>query len=109
MDSVSVSGGGSYAGAGGAGHYGTYGHYGAAAYQAQPAYMVEPGSQVPTYMGQVRLQILNIFNAIEFICFRDCSTLEMKPFLYTRAHGTKRNKHDIDPFLKYKIDTRLLQ
>ncbi|CAG9796156.1 unnamed protein product [Diatraea saccharalis] len=52
MDSVSVSGGGTYGGAGGAGHYGTYGHYGAAAYQAQPAYMVEPPPQVPAYMGQ---------------------------------------------------------
>ncbi|XP_028025743.1 catenin delta-2 isoform X2 [Bombyx mandarina] len=53
MDSVSVSGGGSYAGvggAGGAGHYGTYGHYGAAAYP-QPAYMVDP-AQVPPYMAQ---------------------------------------------------------
>ncbi|KAL0810095.1 hypothetical protein ABMA28_010903 [Loxostege sticticalis] len=52
MDSVSVSGGGTYGGAGGAGHYGTYGHYGATAYQAQPAYMVEPPPQVPAYMGQ---------------------------------------------------------
>ncbi|KAJ2940998.1 hypothetical protein O0L34_g13123 [Tuta absoluta] len=51
MDSVSVSGGGSYAGGAGAGHYGTYGHYGATAYNAQPAYMVEP-PQVPAYMGQ---------------------------------------------------------
>lgn len=51
MDSVSVSGGGSYGGGGGAGHYGTYGQYGAAAYQAQPAYMVDT-AQVPPYMAQ---------------------------------------------------------
>ncbi|XP_037301317.1 5'-3' exoribonuclease 2-like [Manduca sexta] len=54
MDSVSVSGGGSYAGVGGAGgggHYGTYGHYAAAAYPPQPTYMVD-ASQVPPYMAQ---------------------------------------------------------
>lgn len=54
MDSVSVSGGGSYGGGGGAGHYGTYGQYGATAYQAQPTYMVDT-AQVPAYMPQVRL------------------------------------------------------
>ncbi|XP_053618908.1 catenin delta-2 isoform X2 [Plodia interpunctella] len=48
MDSVSVSGGGSYAGAGGAGHYGTYGHYGAA-YPPQP-YLVDAPQQ--PYIGQ---------------------------------------------------------
>ncbi|KAM3958836.1 adherens junction protein p120 [Aphomia sociella] len=56
MDSVSVSGGGSYGGAGGAGHYGTYGHYGATGYQPQPTYMVEPHMvdappQVAAYLG----------------------------------------------------------
>ncbi|XP_013193388.1 catenin delta-2 isoform X1 [Amyelois transitella] len=50
MESVSVAGGGSYAGAGGAGHYGTYGHYGAA-YPSQP-YLVDAPAQVPNYMGQ---------------------------------------------------------
>ncbi|KAI8425702.1 hypothetical protein MSG28_011505 [Choristoneura fumiferana] len=47
MDSVSVSGGGTYGATGG--HYGTYGHYGTAAYPAQPAYLVEPPPQVPQY------------------------------------------------------------
>ncbi|XP_063630202.1 catenin delta-2 [Cydia splendana] len=50
MDSVSVSGGGTYGATGG--HYGTYGHYGATAYPAQPAYMVEQPPNVPQYIGQ---------------------------------------------------------